>query len=55
MKRRDFFKQLGIVAAATSVMPVISFAAKAPKPKGPNEMLYKMAVEAIKSLNKLNT
>ena len=50
MKRRDFFKQLGVVAAATSVMPVISFADKAPKaqkPKGPNEMPYKMAVEAI--------
>ena len=50
MKRRDFFKQLGVVAAATSVMPVMSFAEKAEKaskPKGPNDMPYKVAVEAI--------
>ena len=47
MKRRDFFKQLGVVAAATSVIPVMSFAADAPKPKGPNAMPYKMAIEAI--------
>jgi sulfur-oxidizing protein SoxY len=47
MKRRDFFKQLGVVAVATSVVPVMSFAAEAPKPKGPNAMPYKAAVDAI--------
>jgi sulfur-oxidizing protein SoxY len=47
MQRRDFFKQLGVVAAVTTVMPVMSFADKASKLKSPNEMPYKVAVDAI--------
>jgi sulfur-oxidizing protein SoxY len=47
MQRRDFFKQLGVVAAVTTVMPVMSFAAKDSKPKGPNDMPYKVAIDTI--------
>jgi len=47
MKRREFLNQLGLVAAATSIVPTMSFAADAPKSKGPNALSYKAAVEAI--------
>jgi sulfur-oxidizing protein SoxY len=47
MQRRDFFKKLTTVAAAGAVMPMMSFAADAPKPKGPNEFSYKKAVDTI--------
>ena len=47
MQRRDFLKQLGVVAAATSVSQTVGFAADAPKPKGPNALSYKLAVDAI--------
>jgi sulfur-oxidizing protein SoxY len=48
MQRRDFFKKMGAVAAmSTVIIPAISFAEDAPKPKGPNEFSYKEAVNAI--------
>jgi sulfur-oxidizing protein SoxY len=47
MQRRDFFKQLGSVAAVSAALPVMSFAANAPKPVSPNKMDYKTAVDAI--------
>ena len=46
MLRREFFKTLGVVAAATAVVPSMSFAAEA-APKGPNEMSYEAALKAI--------
>lgn len=46
MQRREFFKTLGVVAAAATVAPSISFAADA-APKGPNEMSYEAALKAI--------
>jgi len=46
MQRRDFFKKLGAAAAVTAVIPAMSFAAEA-KLKGPNELAYKAAVDAI--------
>jgi len=47
MQRRDFFKQLGAAVAVTAFVPAMSFAADAPKPKGPNAFSYKKAVEVI--------
>ncbi|QOY51786.1 thiosulfate oxidation carrier protein SoxY [Candidatus Sulfurimonas baltica] len=47
MQRRDFFKQLGTVAAVTAVAPAISFAADAKKTKGPNDFSYQQAVEVV--------
>jgi sulfur-oxidizing protein SoxY len=47
MQRRDFFKKIGSVAAVSAVIPVMSFAADAPKPVSPNKMDYKTAVDAI--------
>lgn len=47
MQRRDFFKKLGTAVAATAVIPAMTFAADAPKPKGPNEFSYKQAVDII--------
>ena len=47
MQRRDFFKKLGAVTAIAAVIPTMSFAAGASKPKGPNEMDFKTAVNAI--------
>ncbi|MCD6258426.1 MAG: thiosulfate oxidation carrier protein SoxY [Helicobacteraceae bacterium] len=46
MLRREFFKTLGVVAAATAVVPSMSFAAGA-APKGPNEMSYEAALKAV--------
>lgn len=44
MLRRDFFKQMGAVAAVAAVTtPTMSFAA----PVGPNDLSYKAAVDAI--------
>jgi len=46
MQRREFFKKLGVVAAASSiVVPTMGFAED--KPKSPNEMSYKTALDAI--------
>ena len=47
MQRRDFFKQLGAAVAVTAVAPALGFAADAKKPKGPNALTYKEAVEAV--------
>jgi len=47
MQRRDFFKQLGAVAAVAAITPAISFADEAKKLTGPNEFSYKAAVDAI--------
>jgi len=47
MQRREFFKKLGSVAAVSAVVPVMSFAADAPKPVSPNKMDYKTAVDTI--------
>ena len=47
MQRRDFFKKIGSVAAVGAVIPVMSFAADAPKPVSPNKMDYKVAVDTI--------
>jgi len=47
MQRRDFFKKLGSAAAVGAVIPVMSFAADAPKPVSPNKMDYKTAVDTI--------
>jgi len=47
MQRRDFFKKLGAAAAVAAVTtPSISFAEEA-KPKGPNALSYKAAIDAI--------
>ena len=44
MQRREFFKKMGAVAAVAAVAtPTMSFAA----PKGPNDLSYKAAVDAI--------
>jgi len=48
MQRRDFFKKLGVVAAATAVAPAMSYAADAKKkPQGPNAFSYKQAVDVV--------
>lgn len=47
MQRRDFFKKLGSAAAITAVIPMMSFAADAKKPAGPNEFSYEKALEII--------
>lgn len=47
MQRRDFFKKVGSVAAVSAALPVMSFAANAPKPVSPNKMDYKTAVDTI--------
>ena len=44
MQRRDFFKKLGVVAAASALTPAMSFAAG---PVGKNAMAYKTAIDAI--------
>ena len=44
MQRRDFFKKLGVVAAATALTPTISFASGA---KSKNAMAFKTAMDAI--------
>jgi len=46
MQRRDFFKKLGVVAAASAVAPMVSFAGDA-KPVSPNKMAFASAVDAI--------
>jgi len=46
MQRRDFFKKLGVVAAASAVAPMVSFAGDA-KPVSPNKMSFAAAVDAI--------
>ena len=46
MQRRDFFKKLGVVAAASAVIPAMSFAADA-KPVSPNKFDIKSAIDAI--------
>lgn len=45
MQRREFFKKLGVVAAVSTVVPTMGFAED--KPKSPNEMSYKTALDAI--------
>ena len=45
MLRRDFFKQLGAAAAVTAVIPTMGFAAD--KPKGPNVLSYKEALNVV--------
>ena len=45
MQRRDFFKTLGVVAAATALTPVVSFAGTPVVSK--NAMSYKTAMDAI--------
>ena len=47
MKRRDFLSKLGMGVAVTAVAPSMSLAADAPKPKSPNALSYKAAVEAV--------
>jgi sulfur-oxidizing protein SoxY len=47
MQRRDFFKKLGTVVAISAVAPMVSFGADAKKAKGPNELSYEKALEAI--------
>ena len=44
MQRRDFFKKLGVVAAASALAPSIGFA---DAPKSKNAMPYKDALNAI--------
>ena len=46
MKRRDFFKKLGVAATVAATVPVISFAAD-DKPVSPNKLDFKSAVDAI--------
>lgn len=46
MKRRDFFKKLGAVAAVSTVLPTIGFAADS-KPVSPNKLDIKSAIDAI--------
>lgn len=45
MQRREFFKKMGIAAAASVAVPAVSFADD--KPKSPNEMSYNTALQAI--------
>jgi len=47
MQRREFFKKLGVVAAASTVVPTMGFAAEDKKPVSPNAMAYKTALDAI--------
>ena len=47
MQRREFFKKLGSAAAITAVIPMMSFAADAKKPAGPNEFSYEKALDII--------
>jgi sulfur-oxidizing protein SoxY len=47
MQRREFFKKLGSAAAVTAVIPMMSFAADAKKPTGPNEFSYEKALDII--------
>ena len=47
MKRREFFKKVGTVAAVTAVIPAMSFAASDAKPVSPNKMDYNTAVKLI--------
>ena len=46
MQRRDFFKKMGVVAAASALTPVISFAGET-KVVSKNAMSHKTAVDAI--------
>ncbi|MBT5935794.1 thiosulfate oxidation carrier protein SoxY [Sulfurimonas sp.] len=46
MQRRDFFKKLGLVAAASALTPAISFASET-KVVSKNTMSYQTAVDAI--------
>lgn len=45
MQRREFFKKLGVAAAASVVVPTVGFSDEAPK--SPNAMSYETALEAI--------
>ncbi|MCK9473248.1 thiosulfate oxidation carrier protein SoxY [Sulfurimonas sp.] len=47
MQRRDFLKNLGVGAAGAVILPSVSFAADAPKPKGSNALPYKDALNAV--------
>ena len=47
MQRRDFVKRLGLVAATAAVMPSMSLAANAKKPKSPNAFSYEQALQTI--------
>lgn len=45
MQRREFFKKMGVAAAAGALVPTMTFAAEPAKSK--NAMAYKTAVDAI--------
>ncbi len=47
MQRRDFLKSLGVGAASVVVIPSMSFAAEAPKPKGKNALAYNDALGVV--------
>lgn len=47
MQRRDFLRNLGVGAAGAVILPSVSFAADAPKPKGSNVLSYKDALKAV--------
>lgn len=47
MQRRDFFKKMGAAAAVSAVIPMMSFAADAKKPAGPNAFSYEKASDII--------
>jgi len=47
MQRRSFLRNMAAAVAATAVVPHMSMAADAAKPKGPNEMSLKAAIDAL--------